>query len=201
MNLHTAGGRAGRLLLAGRLPRYSWCCRSLLASLLWPCFVRKQQVLWQHEGTTSTSTGSAMPSPTSAWCSCHCPVLLPRVPSGPSPPMATHAGKAAPCCAAGHASSWCGAGCARIAMWSCPAFISFELCCSFVDSSPIKSCPNISRRSSSSLRGCGVVGSGVPRGGFVLPASLRKSERGGTQSRSARGERRWKSVYWGREEN
>lgn len=72
-------------------------------------------------------------------------------------------------------------------MWSCPAFISFELCCSLVSSSPIKSCPNISRRSSSSLRGCGVVGSGVPRCGFVLPASLRKSKRRHTEQVSPRG--------------
>lgn len=170
MNLHTAGGRAGRLLLAGRLPRYSWHCRSILASLLWPCFNGKQKVLWQQEGTTSASTSSAMAaapaqtlSATSAWCLCRWPVLLPRVPSGPSPPTATHAGEAAPCCAARHASSWCrcGAGCARIVMWSCLAFVPFELCCSLVDSSPIRSCPNISRRSSSSLRGCRVVGRDV----------------------------------------
>lgn len=72
-----------------------------------------------------------------------------------------NASKAGCCCAAGHVSNWCGAGCARIAMWGCPALISFELCCSLVDSSPIRSCPNISRRSSSSLRGCRVVGRDV----------------------------------------
>lgn len=174
MNLHTAGGRAGRLLLAGSLPRSSWRCRPLLASSLWPCFNRKQKVLWQQEGATFAGTNAATvaapaqtPSAVSAWCVCHCPVLLPRVPSGP-----LLRGHAAGCAVS---RCRCGTGCAWVTVWSwsCPVFISSELCGSSGDSGAIRSCPT-------SPGGPAVLGellAGCSCCGLAIPASLREEGR------------------------
>lgn len=194
MNLHTAGGRAGRLLLAGRLPRYSWRCRSILASSLWPCFNRKQKVLWQQEGTTSASTNSAMPvaparapSATSARCLCHCPVLGP---SGPPPSMTTHTGKAAPCCPV------CDTGVVVLRLGRSVDLPSVHLLQAVLFCRGLQSCPSISRRSSSSLRGCRLVGRDV----CVVVVQYQYHLKGSKRSGSSCGVQCWRSVFWSGEE-
>lgn len=97
MNLHTAGGRAGRLLLAGSLPRYSWHCRSILASSLWPCFNRKQKVLCSQEGTAPASAGDGGTGTNRLPCRHHGPVPALSSLLSPSALLSwPHRGQAAP---------------------------------------------------------------------------------------------------------
>lgn len=116
MNVHTAGGRAGRLLLAGRAPRYSWRRGAVLVSSLWPCLNRKQGVLGQQEGATcvqgrgQSPSGERLPHQRSTQ---HSPLCLPTVPLRPlCSPRTPGAGRASP-----GSTAWCRgtAGCA----WSC----------------------------------------------------------------------------------